>query len=135
MQIINAGSEQLKTLKPFEWCYVGKHGARPVATYLITGTIDGKEATLFSRTVDMLTGDMVEMQINETLCEEAQTALMTHYSAEHVRKDGVVLSIELCADMHLYDANSLPTHPVYGRNVYHADVSELHSGEDWMSVM
>jgi hypothetical protein len=136
-RIENAVSAELKALKPFEWLYVRKNkGGTLDASYVVTGTENGREITLFHRIVEMDTEKVLDTVYYTGMSADAAQVFDEHYHPAYVRSDGFALTYDLCVEHGRYSPGTLPIHKFYGQNVYHADVGELHlKNGDWMSML
>lgn len=131
---MQSAQEQLKTLQLFESLYVIKsnRGTTVHATYRVTEGQAGQQ--LFYRTVDLMTGLEVNVNSSDVLVYDAVAALLRNYSVERVRFDGMIMMQELCVDHHQYAADVFPSHDVFGKCIYYADVDELNIGDDCIAL-
>lgn len=143
---IEALTAELKPMNPFERLCVGKLGEDRAycATYVITMRV-GNSAylndahPLFYRTVNLKTGETVEMFAHPELSVDAQQVLANHYSEDYVRTDGLCMMIEFCEYSHEYVENgksTMDTHEKFGKNIYYADIDELRvSADEYISLI
>lgn len=125
--MIETAQKQFAKIDLFECCYV--RGRK--ATYAVHDSNNGSfENPLFYRTVDILTGEIVDQGANYVGVDSDYVwcfdeALKSHYSPEYIREDGLVLMYEQLGEK---DENKthMHYHIVFGQSVHYQDIDELH---------
>lgn len=121
-----AAQAQFAEKSLFTCLYV--NSARHTATYTVMNADDlDYNDVLFFKTVDMFTGEIVGE--GSRFDNELTAALRSHYNAEFIRRDAIVLSFELNETMTSYvdkeGQTSMHNHIVFGQSVFYADLDQL----------